>query len=345
MTPPSEIAPQRGAPTNTSPPLHCGSATPWRDFSLRVSITDRCQFRCGYCMPVEGVTLHPHDAILRYEEIADLVRILKGIVPLAKVRLTGGEPLLRKDVDHLVALLAALGIPELALTTNGQLLAKLAAPLRAAGLTRVTVSLDSLNETTYRRLTGGGELAKTLNGIDAALQCGLTPVKLNMVVMRGENDSEILDLVAFAMARGVEVRFLEVMPIGIAQPHHAQWFVPTTEVQSKIQACYHLEPIPRTTGSTSRNFQIRDGASRSARVGFISACSNPFCQDCNRLRLTSDGRLIGCLAADHGVAIRSLLASGSNGAPQLEQVVREILTHKRVRAAFQQPQIMATIGG
>ena len=318
---------------------------PPTNVTLRVSVTDRCPFRCGYCMPAAGVPLRSHEDVLRYEEIAALVRLLHGILPLGKVRLTGGEPLVRPEIEKLVALLAPLGIPEIALTTNGQLLAGKAEALRAAGLRRVNVSLDSLNAQNYRKLTGGGELQRTLAGIDAAQRSGLTPVKLNMVVMRGENEAEIPDLVAFALQHQVEVRFLEVMPIGIAQPRHAYWFVPAAEMLAAIEARYLLEPLPRETGSTSRVFRVRDSASRSARIGFISACSEPFCQDCNRLRLTSDGRLIGCLAADHGIPVRAMLAAGSAGERQLKAALHEILACKQVRSAFQQPQIMATIGG
>jgi cyclic pyranopterin phosphate synthase len=296
-------------------------------------------------MPPEGVPLRAHADVLRYEEIASLVQWLGRVVPLGKVRLTGGEPLVRPEIEKLVAMLARLGIPDLALTTNGQLLAGLAGPLRAAGLTRVNISLDSLNAQTYRQLTGNGVLARTIEGIDEALRCGLLPVKLNMVVLRGVNDAEVLDLVAFALARGVEVRFLEVMPIGTARPHHQKWFVPAAEVIAAIQRRYPLTPITRSSGSTSRCFQVRDGASRPGRVGFISACSQPFCADCNRLRLTSDGRLLGCLAADGGVPARALLASGAEGERQLAQAVRDILACKKVRDTFRQPQIMATIGG
>ncbi|MEI8243502.1 MAG: GTP 3',8-cyclase MoaA [bacterium] len=326
-------------------PVNCGSATPWRDYSLRVSVTDRCPFRCAYCMPPGGVPLRAHADVLRYEEIAALVQLLGRVVPLGKVRLTGGEPLIRPEIEKLVGLLARLGIPELALTTNGQLLAGLAGPLRAAGLTRINISLDSLNAQTYRQLTGNGVLARTIEGIDEALRCGLAPVKLNMVVLRGVNDAEILDMVAFALARGVEVRFLEVMPIGTAAPHHQKWFVPAAEVIATVEGRYPLTPITRSRGSTSRCFQVRDGACRPGRIGFISACSEPFCADCNRLRLTSDGRLLGCLAADHGVPVRALLAAGAEGERQLKQAVRDILACKKIRDTFQQPQIMATIGG
>ena len=316
-----------------------------RPLSLRVSVTDRCQLRCRYCMPREGVPHHAHADILRYEEIVALVRVLQKVAPVAKVRLTGGEPLVRPEIERLIGMLAGLHLPEIALTTNGQLLCRMAAPLKAAGLARVNVSLDSLNAQTYRELTHGGVLSKTIAGIDEALRCGLTPLKLNTVVLRGVNEAGILDLVAFAAERDVEIRFLEVMPIGTAAEHCREWFFSSDEVKAVIKTRYRLEPIPRTSGSTCRSFTVSDGAVAIGRAGFISACSDPFCGDCGRLRLTSDGRLIGCLAADIGIPVRALLADSHGGTKPLEDAISGILAHKKSRSAFCQPQIMAAIGG
>ncbi len=331
--------------------------------SLRVSVTDRCQLRCGYCMPPDGVALRSHADIMRYEEILTFVRILSRLTPLAKVRLTGGEPLVRSGIERLVAMLADLHIPEIALTTNVQLLAEYAGPLKAAGLGRVNVSLDSLNATTYGKLSRGGVLGRTLEGIGAALRCGLAPLKLNMVVLRGVNDSEILDMVEFAAERGVEIRFLEVMPIGVARECYRAWFFSSADVKSAIQTRYRLTPIARAPGATCRSFLIMNGAKILGRAGFISACSEPFCHDCNRLRLTSDGRLLGCLASDIGVPVRALLSSGAEGLQQMERILGNILAHKtaqvyqaegvargmangmKTRSAFRQPQFMAAIGG
>lgn len=307
---------------------------------------------------------------MRYEEIVAFVRILSRLTPLVKVRLTGGEPLVRSGIKQLVAMLADLHIHDLALTTNGQLLAKFAGPLKAAGLGRVNVSLDSLNERTYRKLSRGGVLGRTLEGLGEARRCGLAPVKLNMVVLRGVNDSEILDMVEFAAERGVEIRFLEVMPIGAARERYREWFFSSADVKSAIQTRYRLTPIPREPGSTCRSFLVMNGAGAIGRVGFISACSAPFCHDCNRLRLTSDGRLLSCLASDDiGVPVRTLLSSGAEGLQQLEQILENILMHKiyqaagmtcqvyqaegmvyqaegmKMRSAFRQPQLMAAIGG
>jgi len=282
---------------------------------------------------------------MRYEEIAAFVRLLNRVAPLGKLRLTGGEPLVRPDIERLVAMLAGLHIPDMALTTNGQLLAERAGALKGAGLGRVNVSLDSLNERTYRKLTCGGVLGRTLGGIAEALCRGLCPLKTNTVVLRGVNDSEILNLVAFAVERGIEARFLEVMPIGVAAKHGREWFFAGAEVKAVIETSYRLEALPREPGSTCRSFAVLDQGGVVGRIGLISACSEPFCHDCGRLRLTSDGRLIGCLAVDIGVPVRALLASGPEGVEQLESVIGAILARKKVRDTFHQPQIMAAIGG
>jgi cyclic pyranopterin phosphate synthase len=316
-----------------------------QSLSLRISVTDRCQLRCKYCMPPDGVAFRSHEDIMRYEEIVTFTRLLSRIAPLVKVRLTGGEPLVRSGIERLVAMLADLHIPDLALTTNGQSLAAHAAALKAAGLVRVNVSLDSLNERTYRNLSCGGVLGRTLEGISEALRCGLSPLKLNMVVMRGVNDSEILDMVDFAAGQGAEIRFLEVMPIGTAMEHYREWFVSSADVKSTIQTRYHLAPIPRESGSTCRSFLVGNGTGNLQQVGFISACSEPFCHDCRRLRLTSDGRLLGCLATDIGISVRALLSSGPGGLRQLEASTAEIFREKRARNAFRQLQLMAAIGG
>jgi cyclic pyranopterin phosphate synthase len=290
---------------------------------------------------------------MRYEEIVAFVRLLGRITPLLKVRMTGGEPLVRSEIERLVGMLARLNIPDLALTTNGQLLAEFAALLRSTGLGRVNVNLNSLNEKTYRKISRGGVLGRTLEGIGEALRCGFSPVKLNMVVLRGVNDSEILDAVEFAAERGVEIRFLEMMPIGVARQYYAEWFFSSAEVKSVIRTRYALKSIPREAGSTCRSFLVMKGAGTIGRAGFISACSEPFCHDCNRLRLTSDGRLLGCLASDDaGVPVRALLSSGEKGLGRLKQILENISAHKACRinsmvtdGAFRQSRLMATIGG
>jgi len=296
-------------------------------------------------MPPDGITKRPHADILSYEEIVRFVGIMGRATSLFKVRLTGGEPLVRPGIDQLVAMLAGLHIPDLALTTNGQSLAKLAAPLKAAGLARVNISLDSLNAQTYLKLSQGGVLDRTLDGINEALRCGFAPLRINMVVLRGVNDSEILDMVEFAIERGIQVRFLELMPVGVAATHYREWFFSSADVRTAIQTRYSLTPVLRDSSSTCRSFNLGDGTGVIGQVGFISACSEPFCHDCNRLRLTSDGRLLGCLASDIGIPIRPLLSSGPEGIQLLEQTIVGILAQKQVRSEFRQSQVMAAIGG
>ena len=296
-------------------------------------------------MPPDGIPLRSRADIMSYEEIVEMVRVLNRVAPLGKLRLTGGEPLVRPHIARLVAMLAELGIPDMALTTNGQLLAGVAGALKAAGLGRVNVSLDSLDERTYRKLTGGGVLGRTLEGIAEARRAGFSPLKTNMVVLRGVNDSEILNLVAFAVQRGIEARFLEVMPIGVAAERGREWFFSGAEVKAVIRTRYRVEALPREPGSTCRSFAVADGAGVVGRIGLISACSEPFCHDCGRLRLTSDGRLMGCLATDAGVPARAWLAAGAAGRKHLEAIIGDILARKRARDAFRQPQPMAAIGG
>jgi cyclic pyranopterin phosphate synthase len=302
--------------------------------ALRISVTDRCPMRCIYCMPPEGVPLVGHDDVLRFEEMAALVRAVRGRFGLAKVRLTGGEPLIRRGIVDLVARLAAEGPADLAMTTCGQRLADLAPALRQAGLRRVNVSLDSLDPGTYRALTRGGDLGEVLAGIGAARRARLDPVKLNMVVLRGVNDGEVVRVARWGLERGCEVRFLEVMPIDVASARHGEWFVPSAEVRSRVAAALDLVPLPRRPGTSAREYQARDAAGRAGPVGFISPCSDPFCGDCRRLRLTATGRLIGCLARTDGIDVRpwlkQLAAGGSREAEvAIGAAIEQALGRKR----------------
>ncbi len=313
--------------------------------SLRISLTDRCQLRCAYCVPSEGRTLHPSADILRDEEIIEFVRIVQRVAPVGKIRLTGGEPLLRPGLVELVGKLRQLYQGEMALTTNGQQLSQWAAPLREAGLDRINLSLDTLDEQTYRELTNGGDLTLALEGLAAASRCGLTPMKFNMVVLRGVNDREILPMVRFAVEQNAEVRFLELMPIGTVAAAHAGQYFPTSEVQALIESAYPMRPISRPDGSTSRSWELLDGGRPIGRVGFISSNSHPFCKDCRRIRLTSDGRLMGCLALAASVRVRDWLSAGPEGSVKLEATVANMLAKKNIRDAFRQPKAMAEIGG
>lgn len=277
--------------------------------SLRVSVTDRCGLRCGHCMPPEGFQHFTPGSILRYEEILAFVRAIRSARGLAKVHLTGGEPLQRRDVIDLVAMLADEGVPDLAMTTNGQHLAPNAAPLRRAGLARVNVSLCSLDENTFRAFTGGGTLSATLRGIDAALGEGL-PVKINTTLLAGVNDEHLCDIVRFAHARGMESRFIELMPLGAAACGHGQRFLSAADALQRLGEAFTLSPLGRQPGSSARMYRALDEAGIAGRIGLISSCSLPFCADCNRLRLTADGHVIGCLAHGGGLDVKTILRAG-----------------------------------
>ena len=247
------------------------------------------------------------------------------------MRLTGGEPLLRAGLDRLVAMLAAAGAADLALTTNGQRLAEMAGPLKQAGLNRINISLDSLSPATFAAITRGGILEKTLAGIAAARRAGLDPVKLNMVVMRGENDHEVADLVRFAVEHGCQMRFLELMPIGVAAAGFEDRFVSSAEVLERLAGEFALTELPVDPRSTSRNFVAEDQSGRWTTIGFISPSSQPFCAGCRRLRLTAAGVLLGCLARPTGIPIAPLLRSGSElDAEALVAAVEQALGMKRI---------------
>jgi cyclic pyranopterin phosphate synthase len=313
------------------PPLH-----------LRVSVTDRCQLRCRYCMPPEGVPLRRHQDILRYEEIVEFVGQLQRFYDVRKVRLTGGDPLARRGIAGLVASLSGLGIADLAMTTNAQGLAGMAAELRSAGLHRINISLDSLRPDTFRRITRGGDLRKTLAGIDAALAAELRPVKLNMVVLGGVNDTEVEEMLSFAIARACEMRFLEVMPVGNGHVCFDAAFVPADSVKKRLAGRFSMSPLPFEPGSSARRYTARRADGVEGVVGFIAPCSDPFCAGCARLRLTAGGRLIGCLAREEGRDVRPLLRQGGEA---LAEAVQEVLQGKRDDGRFEQPVPMAAIGG
>jgi cyclic pyranopterin phosphate synthase len=313
---------------------------------LRISVTDRCSLRCGYCAPENGSAKVAREEVLSYEEITRFVAALRAQYGLTQVRLTGGEPLLRAGIDRLVAMLAAAGAADLALTTNGQRLAEMAAPLRRAGLNRVNISLDSLSPATFAAITHGGILENTLEGIAAAREAGLDPVKLNMVVMRGENDHEVADLVRFAAGHGCQMRFLELMPIGVAAAGFGDRFVSSAEVFERLAREFTLTALPVDPRSTSRNFVAEDQSGRWTTVGFISPSSQPFCAGCRRLRLTATGVVLGCLARPTGIPIAPLLRSGPElDAEALVAAVEEALGMKRLDGEFVQPQAMVGIGG
>ncbi len=294
-------------------------------------------------MPSWGVPLCPKDEILSYEEIVALAACLREEFGLAKVRITGGEPLVRAGIERLVGMLADSGIPDLALTTNGLRLTEMAPVLKRAGLRRVNVSLDSLSPETFRRLTGSGELQAVLDGIDAALDAGLLPLKLNTVVIRGINEHEVRDIVEFGLQRNCEVRFIELMPIGPGAELFSAGFVSSEEVRRELLTHFTVIPLDREHGLSARRHGVVNATGKRGTVGLISSCSAPFCAECSRLRVTADGRLIGCLASNEGIPIRVPLRAGDTTA--IAQAVRRVLAGKTADRIFRQGLAMASIGG
>ncbi len=280
---------------------------------LRVSVTDRCNFRCRYCMPREvfgpEFAFLPRREILSYEEIARLARLCHRL-GLRKVRLTGGEPLLRRDLPVLVEMLAALPDVELALTTNGSLLPRRAAELAAAGLDRVTVSLDSLDEAVFRRMNDADfPVSRVLEGIDVALAAGLAPVKVNAVVHRGVNDHTLVDLARHFRGTGVVVRFIEYMDVGTTNGWRMDDVVPAAEIVARLDRELPLEPLPeRYPGEVARRYRYADG---SGEVGVIASVTQPFCGACTRARLSAEGKLYTCLFATAGTDLRAALRGGA----------------------------------
>lgn len=311
---------------------------------LRVSVTDRCNLRCRYCLPPEGVEMVPHAEILRLEETAELVRAAVT-VGIKKVRLTGGEPLVRKGLARLVEILSQIpGIEDLALTTNATLLAGCIPELKAAGLKRVNISLDTLKPERYAWISGGGELKKVWAGIEAALSRGLAPVKLNTVVVRGFNDDEIADLGRLTVDMPLHVRFIELMPFGPAREWAKDGFMPTAETQALLEAAFGaLIPARRPAGSGPARYYALPGA--KGTVGFISGVSGHICAQCNRLRLTAVGRLRTCLFAEEEVDLKAPLRAGA-GLNELAQIIaRAVKSKAEKRAAPSCPNVMARIGG
>jgi GTP 3',8-cyclase len=276
---------------------------------LRISVTDRCNFRCAYCMPFDRYEWIRKEEILTFEEITRLAALFLEL-GVEKIRLTGGEPLLRHDLEKLVAGLAPLpGLKDLCLTTNGSLLAGKAALLAAAGLKRLNVSLDTLDEDKFARLSGRNHLASIIAGLLAARDAGLHPVKINVVVQRGVNDDEIPALVDFASVNGFAVRFIEFMDAGNANDWKSEKIVPKQEILRSVAAHRPLRAEGAERGSApAAEYLFEDGRDR---IGIIASVTEPFCRSCNRARLTADGKLVTCLFSDQGHDLRGLLRSGA----------------------------------
>ena len=312
---------------------------------LRLSVTDRCNLRCTYCMPAEGVAKLSCDDVLRYEELLALAAAAVR-VGIEKIRVTGGEPLVRKGLPAFLAQLAQLpGLRQLVLTTNGMLLAEQATALQAAGVQRLNISLDSLDAATFARITRGGELARVLAGIAAAEAAGF-PIKINVVVMRGINDAEVADFAALTLERPITVRFIEYMPATRVEDYRAL-LVPGEEVLAAIATRFPLEAAGRgELCGPARNFRIKGAA---GSLGLITPLSGHFCGDCNRIRVTSTGLARSCLFGRGAVDLKPFLAG--NGEGTLEQALRRLAEGKPAGHRLDEPSLtqepftMAAIGG
>jgi len=298
---------------------------------VRLSVTDRCDFRCVYCM-TEDMKFLPRQQILSLEE---LYRVASSFTELGvkKIRLTGGEPMVRTDVMSLIERLGKLpGLEELLLTTNGAQLDKYAEPLYAAGVNRINISIDSLDADRFKRISRVGKLAKVLQGIDAAIAAGFERIRLNAVIMRGHNEDEVLGLTDFAISKGVDIAFIEEMPLGEASDHDRNSTTCSNDwVRKVIEEKYELIDSAARTAGPSRYAQV---AGAKSRVGFISPVSHNFCEDCNRVRVTVEGRLLLCLGNEHSVDLRSVLRNPDAGDSDLKQALLDSMAIKPERHYF-----------
>ena len=312
---------------------------------LRISVTDRCSFRCTYCMPEDGLPWLPREQVLTFEEIERVARLCVERFGFRSIRLTGGEPTVRASLPTLVGQLAALDV-DLSMTTNGATLGVLAPALKAAGLRRVNVSCDSLRRDRFAALTRRDALPAVLDGIEAALEAGLSPVKVNCVLMRGVNDDEIVDFAAFGRAQGVEVRFIEFMPLDADHAWERGSVVPGERIVATIDAAFPLRPEGRGS-EPAETWAYVDGG---GRVGVVPSVTAPFCSRCDRVRLTADGRLRNCLFSVEETDLRALLRDGA-GDDDLADAVRRCVADKAAghgigTATFvAPPRSMSQIGG
>jgi cyclic pyranopterin phosphate synthase len=315
---------------------------------LRVSVTDRCNFRCQYCMPAEGLPWLERDDVLRFEEIERIVRVLVEM-GVTDVRLTGGEPLVRRDFPVLARMLAGIeGLEDLSLTTNGYLLERDADALAEAGIRRINVSIDSLQRDRFFEMTRRDSLPQVLRGLEAvARRPELGPVKVNAVAMRGFTEQEALPFAQFAREGNFEVRFIEFMPLDGERGWTPDQVLTGDELRKIIHAVHPLEERPREPSATARTFRFADGR---GHIGFINPVSEPFCSDCNRIRLTADGKLRTCLFSMHETDLRAPLRDGADD-DELERIVRDAVWRKELKhrvgeKGFRQPaRSMSAIGG
>ncbi len=298
---------------------------------VRISVTDRCDLRCSYCMPPGFRDFQVPDHWLDFGEIERLVRVFVGM-GTRRIRLTGGEPLVRKGLPELAARLAAIpGLDDLSMSTNAVRLARQARTLRAAGIQRLNVSLDSLRPERYRQITGG-RLDKVLAGLEAAREAGFAPIKINMVVMRGVNDDEIEDMVRFCLDEGHTLRFIETMPVGDTGREASGRYVDLEEVRQRLARRFPLVPGVMPGGGPARYMQV---AGTDLRIGFITPISRHFCATCNRVRLGADGTLYACLGQEHNYPLGRILREGANRA-ELEAHIRRAIALKPERHEFRE---------
>jgi cyclic pyranopterin phosphate synthase len=307
---------------------------------VRLSVTDRCDFRCVYCMS-EDMTFLPRQQILSLEELYRVGRVLVSL-GVTKIRLTGGEPLIRQNIVWLVQKLAALdGLKELTLTTNGSQLARLAQPLKDAGLSRINISLDSLQPERFHQITRTGQLSDVLAGIKAAQDAGFKNIKLNCVILRGRNDDEIIDIVDFARQQQLDLAFIEEMPLGVITEHQrSQTYISNDEIRQIITQQYPLLAATDNTGGPARYYRMADSHNR---IGFISPHSHNFCDTCNRVRVTVEGRLLLCLGNEHSADLKAPLRNFLHDDQPLIDTLFNALPLKPERHHFDlddQPQIV-----
>ncbi len=298
---------------------------------VRLSVTDRCDFRCVYCM-TEDMTFLPRTQILSLEEIYQVARAFTDL-GVKKIRLTGGEPLVRSDIMSLIEKLGKLpGLEELLLTTNGAQLEKYAMPLKKAGLNRINISIDSLDADRFKRISRVGKLEKVLAGIDAAREAGFDRIKLNSVIMRGYNEDEVVTLTDYALSRDIDIAFIEEMPLGEASEHSREETTCSNDwVRGQIEQKYRLVDSTARTAGPSRYVQV---IGKNSRIGFISPVSHNFCEDCNRVRVTVEGRLLLCLGNEHSVDLRELLRDGFSTHDDLKRAIIKSMDLKPERHYF-----------
>jgi GTP 3',8-cyclase len=315
---------------------------------LRVSVTDRCNFRCQYCMPADGLPWLDRDEVLRFEEIERLVSVMARM-GVTDLRLTGGEPLVRREFPRLVSMLSRVrGLEDLSLTTNAYLLERDASALVDAGITRVNVSIDSLQRDRFFQLTRRDSLPQVLRGLEAiGAFPQVTPIKVNAVALRDFTEEEALPFAEFARSTSYQVRFIEFMPLDGDHAWSKDQVLTGEEIRAIIDRVHPLEEVPREPHATARVFRFRDGA---GEIGFINPVSEPFCADCNRIRLTADGKLRTCLFSIHETDLRQPLRSGASDA-DLERIIRDAVWRKELKhrvgePGFRQPpRTMSAIGG